>query len=46
LLDYDDVLIIRNGAKGEDGTSIEYIYGRVENGTNNGILPKETYEGN
>lgn len=46
LYDYDDISLSRNGAPGSDGMSVEYIYGRVEDGTNNGILSKETYEGN
>ena len=30
LYDFDDVSVVRNGAKGEDGVSIEYIYGRAK----------------
>jgi hypothetical protein len=30
LYDFDNVSVVRNGAKGEDGVSIEYIYGRAK----------------
>ena len=55
LYDFDDVSVVRNGAKGEDGVSIEYVYGRakaantlIDQNTlnNNGIInkTKETFK--
>lgn len=44
LYDYDDISLSRNGEPGSDGISIEYIYGIVKDGTNNGILDRNTYE--
>lgn len=44
LYDYDDISLSRNGEPGSDGISVEYIYGIVKDGTNNGILDRDTYE--
>lgn len=44
LYDYDDITLSRNGERGSDGISVEYIYGRAFTSTNNGIITN--YESN
>ena len=55
LLDLDTIPVIRNGQKGADGISVEYIYGRIEedaeldfdlNTSNITTLTKETFQSN
>lgn len=44
LYDFDDISIVRNGAKGEDGVGVEYVYGRAA--TPNTIINQTTLNTN
>lgn len=44
LYDFDDISIVRNGAKGEDGVSIEYVYGRANSA--NTLIDQNTLNNN
>lgn len=44
LYDFDDISIVRNGAKGEDGVGVEYIYGRAT--SPNTIIDQNTLNNN